>query len=130
MLNTYIVSRMNDWANWRVRLGDSGLGYPKKVIYSDLMPGSSHFGGSPEYNEECLDIDRCVVAVRAISMELYEVIMLHYVCVNWTQMQKLKHLGCCKASYYNKIEQANRLLLGFLNDLAAEVALPQPKINY
>ncbi|MGJ8619598.1 MAG: hypothetical protein ACSHWN_04645 [Methylophilaceae bacterium] len=126
MINTYIATRLQQWADWSARRLDSGLGYPKQVPYTNLMPRSGKCAGSPEFDEECYEIDRCVVAVLATNPQLHKVIILCYRRQAMTVEQKLKELGCSKQTYYNKIELANNMVLGFLNDLHTGVALASP----
>lgn len=130
MLDTYVINRLNQWAIWSIRRQDSGLGYPKQVPYTNLMPRTASTNFSPDIAEECFEVEKCVTELRFESDELYAVIVLHYVQVNMTLEQKLSHLGCCKKTYYNKIDKSHRLILGWLNDLAAGLALSPVVVNF
>lgn len=130
MNDSYVVFRLNQWAQWVSRRDDGGIGYPKSVPYINLMPRDGFSSSTPEISEECLEVEKCVMAVRAVNQELHTVLLLAYVQVNITVEQKLKRLGCCEKTYYNKIGRCNQMVLGFLNDLAAGMQLPQPEVNF
>lgn len=124
MTNTYIANRLQQWADWSARRLDSGQGYPKQAPYTNLMPRSGKCPGSPEFVEECFEIEKCVIAVAATNTQLHLVLILCYRNQIMPIDQKIKLLGCSKQTYYNKIELAHRMVLGFLNDLAADIPLP------
>jgi hypothetical protein len=128
--DTYIVGRLVRWSEWAARRQDSGLGYPKQVPYKNLMPRTGSSDHAPEFSDECFEMDRCVTALQTESDMIYAVVMMHYGQVNTTLDQRLEKLGCCKRTYYNKIDKAHRLILGWLNDLAAGVAIPVPSISF
>jgi hypothetical protein len=129
MLDTYIVGRLVQWAEWATRRKDSGLGFPKKVSYADLMPRTGPSNLTPEFSDECFDIDRCVAALQTEGEIYYAVIILHYTQHHMTLEQKSKQLGCCNKTYYNKIDKAHRLILGWLNDLSVGLALPYIEVD-
>lgn len=123
MADTYIQNRLVAWAIWSERRDGGGLGFKKKVSWHTETHGTA-FAGTPEFSEECNDIDKCVVALHVENEQLYQVIMLEYRMPWMTLPKKLKQLGCCKQTYYNKIPMAHRQILGYLNDIAAGVKLP------
>lgn len=127
--DTYIVNRLVQWSQWAARRQDSGLGYPKQVPYINMMPRTEASNYLPEFADECFEIDKCVTALQTEGDIYYAVILLHYGQINMTLDQRLEKLGCVKQTYYNKIDKAHRLILGWLNDLAAGMAIPQPEIN-
>jgi hypothetical protein len=127
--DTYIVLRLQQWSIWAARRQDSGLGYPKKVSYANLMPRTESSDHAPEFAEECFDVDKCVTALQTEGEAIYAVVMMHYCQVNTTLDQRIAKLGCVKQTYYNKLDKAHRLILGWLNDLAVGLAIPQPEIN-
>lgn len=129
MLDTYVSMRLNNWGAWVVRREDSGLGYPKQVSYTNLMPRTGASNHTPEFAEECFETERCVMALRVMDEHLYAVVVMAYVHVNMTVEQKVKKLGCSTQTYYNKIEMAHRRMLGLLNDLACGIELPKPDVK-
>lgn len=128
--DTYIAGRLQQWAIWAARRQDSGLGYPKKVPYANLMPRTESSNHAPEFVDECFEMDKCVIALQTEGEIIYAVVMLHYCQVNTTLDQRIAKLGCVKQTYYNKLDKAHRLILGWLNDLAVGVPIPQPEIKY
>ena len=129
MVYDYIAHRLNQWAEWRMRRFDSGLGYPKQVAWFNNLPKGGFQQFTPDVKDECFEVEQCVVAVLATNPKMYEVIVLTYCELNTTVEQKAKRLGCSIQTYYNHIGQANRLILGYLNDVACDIKLPQPEHN-
>lgn len=127
--DSYIVRRLVQWSEWAARRQDSGLGYPKQVPYTNLMPRTESSDHLPEFADECFEMDKCVTALQTVDDHTYAVIMLHYGQMSMTLDQRLAKLGCCKQTYYNKIDKGHNLILGWLNDLAAGLQLPVPKID-
>lgn len=130
MLDTYVTGRLNHWADCTMRRQDSGLGYPKKVPYTEpSLPRGDIDDYVPEINEEYFDTDKSVCALRVENEDLYAVLILFYLKPNMVFEQKLKYLGCCKQTYYNKVARANNMILGYLNDIAAGNKLPSVDLN-
>lgn len=123
MLDTYVTSRLVQWANWRARRLDGGTGYPKKSAFV-INQASSGFW-SPEMDGQCFDVD---AVVCALLPERKEVLMKCYTETG-TKEQKAKRCGCCVRTYDTRIEMAHRDVLGYLNDLAAGVPLPVVKVS-
>lgn len=126
----YIVGRLVRWSEWAARRQDSGLGYPKQVPYKNLMPRTDSSDHAPEFSDECFEMDKCVTALQTEGDDIYAVVMMHYGQINTTLDQRIAKLGCVKQTYYNKLDKAHRLILGWLNDLAVGVPIPQPEIKY
>ena len=129
MNDSYVATRLNQWAQWVMRRNDGGIGYPKKVPYINFVDRSEFGSSTPELQEDCFDVEKCVMAVRVVNNELHEVIYLAYIVNNMTIEQKLKLLGCCKQTYYNRLDRAHHMVLGYLNDLAAGINLPHLELN-
>lgn len=129
MIYDYAAHRLHQWGQWRIRRDDSGLGYPKQVAWFDNLPKGGFVQFSPDVKDECFEVEACVIAVLATNPKMYQVIMLTYCELNVTVEQKAKKLNCCIQTYYNYIGQANRMVLGYLNDLACDIKLPVPENN-
>jgi len=110
-LDSYLVSRMCSWARWAMRGADGGV--------EDY---------TPEINENAAEIDLCMAALSATRLDLYAAVFAHYRRNDLTVEAKLQHLGCCKRTYYVKIDLAHNIILGFLNDLSCGLELPVNKI--
>lgn len=114
----YVDYRLQIWQAWRLRKQDHGLGYPRHSAFT--KPAGSSFW-TPEMESDSYDMDKCVVALRS---ELKAAVMQCYTRTG-TQEQKAKALGVSVRTYHYRLGDAKRQLLGYLNDLAAGVALPQ-----
>jgi hypothetical protein len=122
-LDSYLVSRMCNWANWATRGADGGIGYRKQCTFYNAPQGEVK-DYTPELNEGAIEIDACMKALSVYRLELYAVIYMHYVRNDLTMAGKLMALGCVKSTYYAKIDLAHNLILGFLNDLSCGIKLP------
>lgn len=128
MVNTYIDYRLSRWAIWVLRSVDHGIGFPKQVSYISMMPRTGQSTNSPEFEQDAYDIDRCVLAVKVVNKQLHQVLDLAYLRY-MTEEQKLKAANCCKKTFYNRLNRAQQLVLGYLNDIHAGCAIPEPSIN-
>jgi len=129
MQDTYIVIRMAAWAQYSLRGIDGGLGYKSKVSFVDPMPPGGEHDYVPEVQEECIEIDKCIMALKLTRPELYDSIYYHYLRLDLKRDDKLARLGICKKYYYNYIDTAHCLILGWLNDLACNVKIPSIENN-
>jgi hypothetical protein len=125
--DSYIAFRINQWANWRARRDDNGNGWPSKLPGYDGMPiGTGQKNFSPDVPEECMQIESCMIALRVVNKELYDVLILAYTKHMMTAEQKSIKMGYgTSRTFYNRIGTAHNLMLGFLNDLAAGIPLPK-----
>lgn len=129
MVYDYVAHRLNQWAEWKLRRHDTGLGYPRQVAWFDNLPKGGFTQFTPDVKDECFEVEQCVIAVLATNPKMYEVIVLAYCELNMTVEQKAQRMKCCSKTFYSYIGIANRLILGYLNDVACGVKLPQPAIN-
>ncbi len=117
MVNTYVESRLNLWAEWRHRRLTDALGYPRRAAFV-REPGSGYW--TPEMESASYEMDKCVVAL----IDERKLAVLECYATTGTREQKAKRLGCCLRTYEYRLEAAKIDLLGYLNDLAAGVPLP------
>jgi DNA-directed RNA polymerase specialized sigma24 family protein len=117
VLNTYVMSRLCLWAEWRLRRDDGGLGYPRHSAFAK-SPGAGFW--SPEMDSAACEMDQCVCA---LERDLHQAVMEEYTRTG-TQEQKAKRCGCCLATFKNRINKAHSELLGLMNDQAAGLPLP------
>jgi len=122
-LDSYLVSRMCNWANWATRGADGGIGYRKQCTFYNAPQGGEH-DYTPELNEGAIEIDACMKALSVDRLDLYTVVYAHYRRNDLKIEDKLQQIGCCKRTYYVKIDMAHNLILGFLNDLSCGIKLP------
>jgi hypothetical protein len=125
MSDSYLVSMMCNWARWAMRGMDGGVGYPKQSAFTNNMPHGGVEDYTPEVNESALEIDACMQSLSVIRIDLYVVLYLHYRRNDLALVKKLDHLGCCKKTYYNRIDIGHNQMLGLLNDLACGIKLPK-----
>jgi hypothetical protein len=123
MNDSYVISRLNAWAEWSIRRQDSGLGYPKSVSFTNQMPKGGFGAITPDIAEECFEVERCVMALAYVNRDLYTVIDLSY-RRTLTCDQRCKEAGCVKSTFYLKLGRAHQMVLGYLNDIAAGMEIP------
>ncbi len=125
MFETYVAGRLNSWADWRLRRDEGGLGFPRKVSFLKVAPQFSGYW-SPEMDSQAYEMDQCVMALERIYFDVIEACYLHTTDVK----QKAQYCGCSVSTYYTRIGNAHKAILGFMNDLAAGVKLPvRPKVK-
>jgi DNA-directed RNA polymerase specialized sigma24 family protein len=117
VLNTYVMSRLCLWAEWRLRRDDGGLGYPRHSAFAK-SPGAGFW--SPEMDSAACEMDQCVCA---LERDLHQAVMEEYTRTG-TQEQKAKRCGCTAKTFCARLERAYRELLGLMNDQAAGLPLP------
>ena len=117
MRDSYVVSVLVLWAQWRVRKFDSGSGYPTKCAFVKQV-GSGFW--TPDMDSQCINVDK---AVCALIPERRDVVMAHYTWAG-TKEFKANRCGVCVRTYDARLSMAHHDMLGLLNDLAAGVKLP------
>lgn len=129
-LDSYLVSRMCNWAHWASRGIDGGIGWARQTAYLNQVRSTGDTDYAPELNEGALEIDMCVNALSVERPELYAVIYAHYRRNDLTVAAKIEGIGCSKQTYYNKVDIAHNLILGWLNDLSCGIKIPSKEINF
>jgi hypothetical protein len=131
MNQTYVITRLNDWSNDKIRREDSGIGWPRKLPGYDGMPiGGGNTAYAPNISEECYETDKCVCALHVVDEVLFDVVMLTYVFSTVTAEQRLKRLGWKdKSTYHRYLHKAHSTVYEFMLDLSAGFVLPQPKLT-
>lgn len=122
MLDTYVISQLGLWALWRVRRSDGGLGFPRKSNFAK-DEGSGFW--TPEMESAAYSMEKCVLALRS---DLREAVIQEFTKIG-TQRQKASDCHCCLSTYKSRLATAYRELLGYLNDVAAEVPLPRREME-
>lgn len=116
MIHTYVASRLDLWARWRLRRDDNGQGYPRHAAFAKPVGGGVW---SPEMDSAAYEMERCVIALRS-DLRL---VVIHEYTKTGTQEQKAKLCGCCLSTYKSRLNMAANELLGYLNDIYAGVDL-------
>lgn len=121
MLTTYIDARLVQWAEWRMRREDAGIGYPSQSAFVRMQPQPGNLEAwSPAMHEEAAEVDQCVCALIDLRRE---VIMQMYTRTSSIK-QKADACFCSERTFFNRLHSAKVDILGYLNDLAAGVPLP------
>lgn len=118
MIDTFVPNQLCIWAEWKLRRENGGTGYPRKVSFLKVAAQPSGYW-SPEMDSQAYDMDKCVMALDEI---LYRVILSCYTHTT-TLEQKFIFCDCAKKTYYRRLAEAHKALLGLMNDLAAGIPL-------
>lgn len=108
----YINDRLNQWADWRLRRDDNGIGYPRQCPYTRMATNSGGGFYSPEINEAAIEIDQAVCALRD---DLRLVVMVMYTHTSTTE-QKAKDCGVSVRTFWRVLHQAHVRVMEWLND--------------
>lgn len=126
----YINDRMNRWAEWRLRgRFHNGLGYPAVSISVRLEPGGAPVR-SPDFDDECFDVESAFCALQVVNADLAAVLFLfHCRAMNLTVAQMARDASCSRDTFYARVQRGHQAILGYLNDIAAGVPLPRPDLR-
>ena len=114
----YINERLNQWADWRLRHEDNGIGYPRQCPYTRMTPSSGSGFYSPELNEAAMEID---TAVCALPDNLRLVVMVMYTRTS-TCKQKARDCQVAERTFFDRLHRAHVLLMEHLNDMVNDMA--------
>lgn len=129
-LHTYVQKRLAAWALWRL-WGSSGkpphvVSWYEKVVMAPNVQGRGNDHEQCPVNEgEAYEMHQCI---NALAPYLRDTIVTEWTRAGTADM-KAKWLGVSKSTYFERQTVAEGKLLGYLNDQAAGVPLPQPLAN-
>lgn len=116
----YIDQQLTRWADW-LRTGRARLGYPKKSAFVGAMGGGNGQAITLP-DDEAMDI---CTAVAALEPDLRATVDCYYRTMkSCTAKEIAQHLGCSRDTVYYRIEKSHVLVMGYLNDLAADIPVP------
>lgn len=127
--NSYVEARLGRWARWYHWGPRPG---PKRVIsWYGPMILDRNVKQNGKVSLACpVDLDEAEEtqkAVQALDPELRDIIFETYL-KGGTVKQMMRACGIRKRdNYYLRLNRAYRQVLGYMNDVAAGVALPAPK---
>lgn len=123
-MSLFVIGKLRAWAARRDRELHGAIGYKSCCsILSDNQSTEPDY--TPDIDLDYHDMNLCVSALRVSGhVEMYEAIYYCYVRTDMKVDTKIKQIGCSKQTYYNRLEAAYPLLLGWLNDLACDIAIP------
>lgn len=128
---TYIDQQLDEWARWRLQArmtGTSVSPYPAyRQMERNYSAGSIDPGPPRSFvpvNElHCLATDRALGALSVTSPIVHDATVRYYLRIGPVEYV-WRDLGCSKMTLYRRLDEAHRLILGWLNDLAAGVPIP------
>lgn len=120
----YIKRRLDNWALWRARMNDGGLGFkdrnPLAAWAEDVWTRTSYHGASiPHFDQDAEETDRAVQALKLGKGHLYVTLDFYY----------LKDLGvneCARrmqravSTVHAQLDAADRWIDAWLRNLAEE----------
>lgn len=131
----YIDTQLDEWARWRMqaRSSRSVSPYPAYRQMEHNYASAAIDPGPPRswvpVNElHCIATDRALGALHAASPILYEATTEYYLRIGPSELV-YRALGCSERTLYRRLHEAHLLLLGWLNDLAAGIAIPHAPID-
>lgn len=85
---------------------------------SDAAPVT---GSVPVNDLECCATDRCVCALNLVLRQA----LVEFYCRNATTVaQKASYCSCSERTLYNRVYEAQRQIMGYLNDLSCGIPVP------
>lgn len=129
-LHTYVEQRLAKWAVW-CYWGSSGS--PQRVVswYEKMImaPNVQGRGGNsqpcPVDEVEAYETHK---AVGALAPYLRDTVVEEWTKAG-TAEHKARQLGIAVRTYYDRLTSANIKLLGYLNDIAAGIDLPEAEAS-
>lgn len=130
-IQTYVEKRLACWAIWARWGGHVG---PKRVVSwyekAIMAPNVQGRGGDtrpcPVNEAEAYETHR---AVGVLAEHLRDTVIE---CWLWsgTADMKAKRLGISRQHFYERLAVANHKVLGYLQDIAADIPLPAPEVSH
>lgn len=112
----YMNHRLVCWAEWAIRRDEGALGFPRQSHYTKAMLGHSR-GNIEEINEQAMEVERAVLALRRTMPILSNAIMEFYRKTGSAEY-KARVLGVHRDTLYARIHQAHIWLMEWLQDEA------------
>jgi hypothetical protein len=126
---TYINDRLNEWALWQLGSTGRAVGgispFPAYNLagrgrgYADQAPPDTHFVLGVADEARCMEVDRCVCALEPL---LRQVVEEFYLRVGTIEMMAAR-CACTSRTVFRRIDTAHTLILRYLNDIAAGIAV-------
>jgi len=130
-LNTYVEMRVAAWALW-VKWGSSGkpsglVSWFESVVMAPNVQGrGGDHQACPVDEALAYEINRCMMV---LPEHLRDTVKEHWLYAGTVEM-KAQRLRISRDQFYERLNVAYNKILGYLNDLAAGVALPAPEISH
>lgn len=123
---TYINDRLVEWARWKA--GVRGMftgGISPFPAYNLAGGGGRRHDGPPDLSYipvdevRCAEVDRCVCALEPLLRQAVEEF---YTRIGTTDQAAAK-CKCSRRQLHRRVDEAHALILGYLNDIAAGIAV-------
>ena len=111
----HIRQKLENWALWRSRMNDGGLGYSSRNIMAvwaeDVWTGTSYHGASIPHSEADAEaVDRAVQSLKlSRSSHLYVVLDCHYL-QGMGVNEVARYMGRARSTVNAQLESADRYI--------------------
>lgn len=127
-LHTYVEGRLGRWSYWVTT--SLTRGGPRRVTSwwgpMVLDRNVEQIGRRRTLRIDPTEAEETELAVRALPCELRDAVIQAWT-KGGTNDQKAKACGCCRETFWRRLQRANVKLLGYMNDIAADIPLPEPE---
>ena len=128
----YIEQRLKAWANYYLRYGDYGLGFPKKSLVATIMEGTGYTPGQgrapqsiPE-NEAAEQMECLVNELALQNAKLATALRAYYFGVGSVK-QRAQSIHVSYAHFRVQLDMAIQWLAGRMTTLIKEVEIVEEK---
>lgn len=102
-----VNSRLKEWGQWRCKILEDSLGYPKQSTVVTALQGSHSTGPrNLPYNPWAEEIDKIVInQMRAWHPDWAHIVIIEYT-TGGLQLEKIKLSGLKKSTYFSILDKA------------------------
>ena len=117
----HIKRRLDNWALWRSRQNDSGLGFHSRNILAVDVWGRGSYGGAmiPHFDADAEETDRAVELLKLGKGHLYKTLESYYL-KDLGVTETARRMGRAPATIHAQLEQADRAIGAVLEEFANE----------
>ena len=117
----HIKRRLDNWALWKARQNDSGLGFHSRSILAvDVWSRGSYNGmGIPHFEDEAVETDAAVMALKLGRGHLHATLECIYVRDLGVKMTA-QRMQRAESTIHAQLEQADRAIAAWLEAKAVE----------
>lgn len=115
----YINVQLSIWGKAMVRRGSAGLGYPSvSPMFRDASHGGAYGSREPLGVSDSVYVEETDRAVQRLEAE-DRALCVQFYQVGGTASEIAGRLGIARQRLYERLDRVHRLIMGFLNDIAA-----------
>lgn len=117
----HIQRRLDNWALWKARQNDAGLGYhTRNILAVDVWQRGSYNGAMvPHFEEEAVQMDEAVTSLKLGKGHLYKTLECIYL-QDLGVMETARRMQRAQSTIKAQLEQADQALALFLEAKAEE----------